>query len=454
MYDYWVNKIGLTYYAFTYKGCLFLLLNTAEKQAALSPDAIGSGANGWFGETQIAYVIGELEKNKGVRHTFVFMHKPAWLHSDSDWNRIEAALSGRKYTVFAGHYHNLTLHTRNDYRYFVLGATGAGFTPKQTKELGSFDHYSIVTIDGADVTVALVEPGNVYPANISTAEFKDKLRDLLTYRTTFNIDRSQPRSTGTVAVKLKNELEKVTKVEVAFNQTGNWQITPDKISLEIPPGWEVSGSVELSCPSNTLTPFPTYHYAIIYGGEQLYGRDVTLNPIKPDDLHALKDWMIVGPFELGTTTKPAGDAKDPEASLPNFKAKLGPELDGAIDQKYQGKDGEIGWQEYHAQGEAVDLNQAFHEPDWAIGYGVAYIKSPDKRTVFAGIRGDDVTRLFVNGVELYTQWSASGQLVYIDLPLNEGWNTVMVKCADYADGWSYQLAVENPKDELVFSHTK
>ena len=70
-------------------------------------------------------------------------------------------MPGRDYTVFAGHYHNLTLHTRNDRRYFVLGATGGAFTPQQTKEFGAFDHYSIVTVDGGDVGVAIIEPGNV-----------------------------------------------------------------------------------------------------------------------------------------------------------------------------------------------------------------------------------------------------------------------------------------------------
>ncbi len=440
MYDYWVNQIGLTYYAFIHNNCLFLLLNTEE----------GKGSEkGWFGKTQIAYAIGELEKNRDVRHTFVLMHKPAWL-STSDWNQIEAALVDREYTVFAGHYHKLTLHTRNDRRYFVLGGTGAGFTRHETKEYGAFDHYSIVTVDGDDVTVALIEPGNIYPANIATAEFKAKFGNLISYQTDWNIDRSQPTSSGKITFNLKNELEKQAKVEIVFEPAGDWQISPAKLDLEIQPGWETKGLVDLDCLSNSLTPLPTFRYAIIYGGELLRSRSVTLTPFKSADLHYLKDWMIVGPFDLGTTQRPA----QPAEHLTNFDTKLGPELDDQMGKKYEGKNGEVSWQEYHAQGQTVDLNQAFGASDWAIGYGVTYILSPDERTVFGGIRGDDVTRLVVNGLEIYTQWSAQNRLKYVDLHLKKGWNTIMIKSADYSGGWNYRLAVENPKSDLVFANTK
>ena len=85
---------------------------------------------------------------------------------------------------------------------------------------------------------------------------------------------------------------------------------------------------------------------------------------------------------------------------------------------------------------------------------MTYILSPDERTVFGGIRGDDVTRLVVNGLEIDTQWSAQSQLQYIDLHLEKGWNKIMIKCADYSGGWNYRLAVENPKSDLVFANTK
>ena len=444
MYDYWVKHIGLTYYAFTYKGCLFLLLNTEERQG---------GATGWFGEKQIAYVIETLEQQKDVRHTFLFMHKPAWLHSDSDWNAIEVALTAREYTVFAGHYHNLTLHTRHDHRYFVLGTIGGRLTPKDVKEFGAFNHYSIVTVDENDVNVAIIEPGNVHSANISTPEFTDNLRDIVMHHTDFEIDRSQPVFTGKIRLDLSNALAKVANIELAFNPNGSWTGTPNPIHVEMKPGWQVSGWLELSCPTNAMLPFPSFRYAVMYGGEQVYSRDVSINLIKPEHIHNVTEWMILGPFHLGTNQKPEGTAKPPDGSLPNFEAQLEPERDWSIDKSYQGINGEIGWQPCHAQGGVVDLNTTFNQPDWAIGYGLTHIKSPDNRTIFAGLRGDDLTRLIVNGVEIHTRLTYETQLTYINLPLKKGWNTILIKCADYTENWSYQLAIENSNQTLTLSPT-
>ena len=194
MYDYWQKHLGRTYSAFTYKGCLFLLLNTEERHSL--PESSEGWTGTWFGDAQVAYVTDELAKHKNVRHTFVMLHKPAWLHEDSGWSQVEDALADRAYTVFAGHYHNLTLHTRNDRRYFVLGATGGGFTPREARVAGAFDHYSIVTVDGNEINVAIVEPGNIYPADLSTAELKEKLRDIITLQPHLEIESESPTSEG------------------------------------------------------------------------------------------------------------------------------------------------------------------------------------------------------------------------------------------------------------------
>ncbi len=204
MYDYWEKHIGRTYSAFTYKNCLFLLLNTEEWHTNS-----GEWTN-WFGEEQIKYVKSQLTQHPDVRHTFVFLHRPLWLQKHSGWEEIETALGERAYTVFAGHYHKLTLHTRNDRRYFVLGATGGGFTPQAVREIGAFDHYSLVTVDNEDVKVAIIEPGNVHPADLSTAAFKAKVSNLLKFKQNFNLNKYESSSSGSLEVTLENTLKKTT----------------------------------------------------------------------------------------------------------------------------------------------------------------------------------------------------------------------------------------------------
>ena len=447
MYNYWVEHIGRTYSAFTYKNCLFIILNTEERHG------LPQDMEDWFGEAQIRYAAEELERHPDVRHTFVLLHKPAWLHEGSGWDQIEAALGDRAYTVFAGHYHNLTLHTRNDRRYFVLSATGGGLTPREAKAYGAFDHYSIVTVDGDDVTVAIVEPGNIHPADISTAAFKEKFGDLLTFQPDFEVDRTQPVASGKLEIELNNTLEKLVKVEIAFDLSDNWQITPNQLTFEVKPGQETKSVVTFLGASDALLPLPTYHYSILYGGEQLYSRSEKVKFVDEVDLHALKDWQILGPFDLGMTERPT----DSQTAPPQFIAEHLPEQEDAGDKTYSGKTGQIHWQEHRADSEVINLNEALGEPDWAFAYAVTHIKSPDDRIVFAQIRwGSELGRLSVNSVEIQEASVPEAELffnwAYIELPLKAGWNTVMVKSADYTGGWHYRMWVENQMDALVFSH--
>ena len=441
MYDYWADNLGRTYSAFTYKDCLFLLLNTEERHGL--PESGEGALENWFGARQIDYAIQELTKHKNVRHTFVLLHKPAWLHEGSGWLEIEAALAGREYTVFAGHYHNLTLHTRNDHRYFVLGATGGAFTPRETKEFGAFDHYSLVTVDGGDVGVAIIEPGNIHPADISTAEYKENLTKLLTLKSDFNVNRKGAQSSGTVELRLKNTLEKPVRAEIVFSSDTNWRITPSTITIEAQPGEGAKSTVKFSCSSNELLPLPTYGYAILYGGEQLYGRSDIINLVDPADMHSLKDWMVLGPFDLEVRQIPATPGGYPAAFTSNLQPKLSTST-------YQGKTGQIGWQEFRADDGLVSLDEAFGDPNWAIGYGATYIKSPENRTVLTSVRWNDIGRLFLNGDE-FRIFESPG---YVELPLRAGWNTLMIKCAKYIGAWNYQVSIENPRADLVFSNYK
>ena len=446
MYDYWVEHIGRTYSAFTYKDCLFIILNTEERHG------LPQDVKDWFGESQIHYAAEELERHSDVRHTFVLLHKPAWLHEGSGWDQIEALLGERAYTVFAGHYHNLTLHTRNDRRYFVLSATGGGLTPRKVKEFGAFDHYSIVTVDGDDVTVAIVEPGSIHPADISTTAFKEKFRDLFAFQSDFEVDRTQPVTNGTLDIELKNRFEKAVKVEIAFDPSDNWQITPNQLTVEVKPGQETQSVVRFLGASDVLLPLPTYHYSILYGGEQLYNRSEKVKFVDEADLHALKDWQILGPFALGITEQPT----DSRTAPPQFIAERLP-MEVSSDSTYSGKTGQIHWQEYRADSEVINLNEVFGDPDWAFAYAVTYIKSPDDRTVFAQIRwGSELGRVSVNGVEIQRASVPEADLffswAYVELPLKTGWNSVMVKSADYTGGWHYRMWVENQMDVLTFSH--
>ena len=444
MYDYWQKHIGRTYYAFTYKNCLFLLLNTEEWHANS-----GEWVN-WFGAEQIKYAKSQLEQHADVRHTFVMLHRPLWLQRNSGWEDIEAALGERPYTVFAGHYHNLTLHTRNDRRYFVLGATGGGLTPQAVREYGAFDHYSLVTVDNDEVKVAIIEPGNIHPADISTAAFKDKVSKLLDFKPQFDLNRNRSVSNGNLEISLQNTLEKSLILEIVFDQNDKWQISPNQLSIQAKPGQTSKTIVTLSVPSNDFLPFPIYKYSVLYGGEQLLSGINLFHPIVREHMRVLKSWMLLGPFDLGITKAPANANDVPQSFL---EITL-PELN--LDETYQGKTEEITWQEHITDKERIKLDTAFGYAEMAYGFGVTYIKSPDARRIFAQIGwGGNLGRIYLNGVEipgaaipgkhLYSWWA------HFELPLKKGWNTLTILSGDYNGWWDYRMEVADPANALEFS---
>ena len=404
---------------------------------------------GWFGEAQIKYVQDELAKHPNVRHTFVLMHRPLWLQEHSGWEQIEEALGDSAYTVFAGHYHNLTLHTRNDRRYFVLGATGGGFTPQEVREYGAFDHYSIVTVDDKEVNIAIIEPGNIHPSDISTAAFKGRLANLLTFKPQFKLNRDQPLSAGNLEITLENTLEKQLKLEIVFNPNENWQISPNQLSLQVKPGQTAKTIVTLSAPSDDFLPLPTYNYSALYGGEQLLNSTKLFHPISREDMRILKNWMLLGPFALNMTEAPTNQNGVPQ----NFLEIPLPEPD--FNKIYQGQSGEITWQEHRSESERVNLSEVFGNAELAYGFGTSYIKSPDERRVFAQIGwGSNLGRLYLNGVEisgaaipgkhLFSWWA------HFELPLKEGWNTLIILSGDYNGWWDYRMEIADPTDTLQF----
>src|SRR5438128_1966138 len=114
----WHAQFGRLYYHFVYKDVLFLLLNTEDPPKT----KVGN-----FGADQIAWAKKVLEDNAGVRWSLVFLHRPIWAEKEvakTGWLDIEKTLTGRKYTVFAGHRHFYKRFERNGARYYQLATTG------------------------------------------------------------------------------------------------------------------------------------------------------------------------------------------------------------------------------------------------------------------------------------------------------------------------------------------
>lgn len=157
----WQERFGRTYYHFTYRDVLFLMLN--------SDDPTEDKAKGKISEGQIAYVRKALKDNPNVRWTMVFMHKPLWISTklgETGWLEVEKALQDRPFTVFVGHVHVYQKYVRNGKNYHQLATTGGG-SKMRGIPYGEFDHFVWVTMKKEGPVLANVLLDGVLPENLT-----------------------------------------------------------------------------------------------------------------------------------------------------------------------------------------------------------------------------------------------------------------------------------------------
>jgi len=173
--EVWLNRYGATYYYFLYRNVLFLVLDTeysrpapppgmkekieqfnrlqledpARAQAMLqefmSDEAVIAGLSTpvEFDQEQLAWITQTLADHPDVRWTFLFMHEPCWEKPSDSFKEIQAALKGRKHTIFAGHLHYYDYDNIDGYEYITMGPTGASFHQEGP---GNVDHIMWVTM--------------------------------------------------------------------------------------------------------------------------------------------------------------------------------------------------------------------------------------------------------------------------------------------------------------------
>jgi len=134
----WNRHFGRMYYHFVYRNVLFLCLDSED------PPRGHEFSN--FGDAQLEYFKNVLQENQGVRWTLVFLHQPMWEYGErTNWAKMEQLLSGRAYTVFAGHEHWYAKAVRDGHNYYRL-ATPGGSSGLTGLVDGSFDHIMWVTM--------------------------------------------------------------------------------------------------------------------------------------------------------------------------------------------------------------------------------------------------------------------------------------------------------------------
>ncbi len=177
MAEKWQSRFGPSYYHFTYKGVLFVALNSELFGMALDRSTPLPGP--WKQADQLAFVERVLNENRGVRWTFVLLHQPLWdsPQPNPDWLKVEALLKDRPHTVLAGHFHRYTEQVRNDRQYITLATTGGGSRLRGTP-WGEFDQVAQVSMTKDGPVIANLRLDGILPVDVVTAELRQLVKQL------------------------------------------------------------------------------------------------------------------------------------------------------------------------------------------------------------------------------------------------------------------------------------
>ena len=158
MAEEWENRYGRRYYDFIYKNTLFIILDSNDDDDySLTRE-------------QTDYALETISQHPEVRWTFLLMHHPIWTYNTNGrFEEVENALSGRKYTVLAGHTHHYTHENRKGQNYYVLATTGGG-SNLRGNYFGEFDHITWVTMTDAGPSMANLRLDGILPHDIASKE--------------------------------------------------------------------------------------------------------------------------------------------------------------------------------------------------------------------------------------------------------------------------------------------
>lgn len=447
MLAWWQWKIGATHYAFVYKDCLFLTLNTQE-------DWGGGGV--YLGPRQTQWAIDTLAAHPGVRHTFVFIHVPQWRDPTlADYHRIDAALAGRSSTVFAGHEHQLAHEHHRGRDYIDMGCTGAMLAPHPLKQLGLFHHFSMVTVEGRDVHIAHVEPGSIWPKDVAPYEIQRGVAHLLDF------EALPAEGLGTAEVRpgfsltVRNVLPGPVKINLALAGSGTARWAGGS-------GWTHSGEIAAGATgvveqrfhvkTADLLPVPRLRAEAIYDGKVMASFQRNLGLAPESGLREIPDWRVAGPFLFGPM--PANIPDNPRVNLAQAYKLHGAEKGETLAPVLQENGKPVGWTTMSVQSQYgagfLNLLNLFVAPEGHGAYAACRVRCPDARIVYARFRVDAYGQIFVNGQGINDEelYRTRGDPVWVALPLHTGWNDVVVKCISIRSGWSQRLLLLDPAGDL------
>lgn len=137
-------------------------------------------------------------------------------------------------------------------------------------------------------------------------------------------------------------------------------------------------------------------------------------------------WKTISPFE----------------NQDGFRKKSPPEKRIRLDKTYKNKFGRITWKNANdgINDGFINLNGADQIVNWAVGYGLIYVDSPDEKDVQFRFGTDDEVKIWLNDKEIWRLFQG-GPAVFddnkINVKLKKGLNKILIKVCNSVSDWGF-----------------
>ena len=299
MAETWQARFGPSFYRFVYKDVLFVVLNSELFGMVSKPDTPVPGP--WTQAEQLAFVERTLADVPDPRWTIVIVHQPLWDYGGvrGDWPKVEAMLAGRRYTVFAGHFHHYVKAVRQDSNYITLATTGGGSSLRGNR-YGEFDHVALVTMTANGPRIANLMLDGIHDEDLMTEDVRDTMRWLDDAVQSIPMPGEGPTfSDGRAAFKVTNSGDRDLAVALHVDPGPDLLYSGAAQAMTIPAGGENVFTFDLRAgkplPYRDIRPGRVFWSLSTHTGE---------NPV---DLNVVSALLPVAPFPIPTGSAPSVD---------------------------------------------------------------------------------------------------------------------------------------------------
>lgn len=433
----WDQQFGVRYYSFVYKDVLFLCLNTQDAE----------GPRPFLGQEQIDWVETELEDFPDVRWTMVFIHQPLWVmeerasgegdgdsvpkKSKTGWPEVEAALAGRRHTVYAGHVHRYAKYERNEANYYTLGTTGGG-SALRGSTFGEFDHATWITMTDQGPRMMNLTLDGMLEEDVTTEAHQRFWRGL---RFSESFESTYPFEEQVVTLPLENLFEGplTGRLSWILPSNDNWMVRPPRLYVKLDPGEKKEVTFTLTHQGEVSTYLPLPRLDAHFHGDE-------------DGFHLERSLYL--PLDM------VAHAREYPTRASFSATDTPPEIDGRLDDPAWKAEPDIGrLVPMKADGYAMVETEAWLRYDDEFLYVGVHCEEPllgDVRTEISGRDGkvwedDSIEVLFDTNRDqkTYLHFAVNSRGVLYDGQMREGkWNS-QAKVATHAgdEDWSVELAI-------------